>query len=170
MNIHFKLIATLGATLLLASCGGNDNESRENQIEAQAKEYGIDADVTVGDDGEVTNAVIKQPGGAQVGNNLQLPEGFPEDVPIPSDWTVMATSPAPGGFMVNAMTDATADEAVAGIREQLTAQGWTESGFSQPNAMMTQVGFSKDDRMTNLNLMDTGDARNVSLVTMTKPN
>jgi hypothetical protein len=82
----------------------------------------------------------------------------------------MATSPAPGGFMVNAMTDATADEAVAGIREQLTAQGWTESGFSQPNVMMTQVGFSKDDRMTNLNLMDTGDARNVSLVTMTKPN
>jgi len=113
---------------------------RKTKAAKKRLKYGIDADVTVGDDWEVTNAIINNPSGGQVDNKLQLPDRFPVDVPIPSDCTVMATSPAPGGFMVNAMTDATADETLAGVRGKLTAAGWTET-VSQPNAMMAEVGF-----------------------------
>jgi hypothetical protein len=155
---------------LLVACGGNDDDSRERQIEQAAKEHGLDADVTMGADGEVSNVVINNANGAQIGKDLKLPSGFPEDVVLPDTWTIMASSPTPGGFMLNGTTETTVDEAVAEARQLLTDEGWAEIGFAQPNAMMTQVGFEKDDRMTNLNFMDTGATKNVQLVTMKKPN
>ena len=170
MNTSRGVWVLLSAALLLVSCGGGDNDSREAQMEAMAKKHGIDADVSLDEDGEVASVVIEQGyGGARVGTNLELPDGFPDDVPVSSDWTIMAVSPTPGGYMINGSTERTVDEALAAVRQQLTAEGWTETGFSNSNSVMTQVGFSKDERITNINLMDTGANRSVQLVTMQKP-
>lgn len=170
MTIKTELLAAVGAVLLLTSCGGGDsNDSREQQMEAMAKKHGVDADVSLDEKGEVKSVTINTANGTQVGKNLQLPDGFPADVPMAPDWDIMSVSPTPGGFMVQAMTDASANEVLAAARTQLTAQGWTETGLQQSSPVMTQVGFAKEDRMTNLNLMDAGDMRTVQLVTMTRP-
>jgi len=134
-----------------------------------AEKHGIEADVSLADDGEVESVTIKSANGAQVGRNLKLPDGFPDDVPVPSDWAIMSASPTPGGFMVQAMTDDSIEDALAQARAQLSGEGWTETDIAQPSLMITQVGFTKSDRMTNLNLMDTGATRTVQLVTMQRP-
>ncbi len=68
---------------------------------------------------------------------------------------------------VQAKTDVFAAKAVAATREQLTSEGWVETGFAQANTAMAQIRFAKDDRITNVNFMDTGTQRAVQLVTMT---
>tara|TARA_R110001592_G_scaffold363393_1_gene687304 strand:+ start:156649 stop:157155 length:507 start_codon:yes stop_codon:yes gene_type:complete len=167
MVIKTGLLAAILAAMLLAGCGSDDNDSREQQIEAMARKHGVNADVSLDARGEVQSVTINSANGAQIGKNLQLPEDFPSDVPMAPDWAVMSISPAPGGFMVHAMTDVSAAEALAATREQLTSEGWVETGFAQTNTAMAQIRFAKGDRITNVNLMDTGAQRTVQLLTMT---
>ena len=166
MEIKTGLATIVIAATLLAGCS-SDNDSREQQIEAMAKKHGVNADVSLNAQGEVQSVTINSANGAQVGKNLQLPDDFPDDVPMAPDWAVMAVSPAPGGFMVQAMTDAPAADVLAATREQLTSEGWVETGFAQPIPAMAQIGFAKGERTTNVNVMDGGDQRTVQMVTMT---
>lgn len=163
------LAPVLAAVLLTACGGGDDSAAREAQMEEMAQKYGVNADVSLDDSGEVTSVTINNANGAQLGKNLELPADFPADVPVAPDWAIMAISPAPGGFMVQAVTDAAVEDALALARTQLTSHGWTETGAAQTSPVMQQVGFSKGDRITNINLMDTGEMRTVQLVTMQPP-
>lgn len=162
-------ISSAMVCLMLVACGGNDNDAREKQMEEMARDHGIDADVSMDEDGEVSSVTIKGMGNSQVGTNLKLPEGFPEDVPIADDWSIIAVTPAPGGYSVSAMTDSSIEEALDAARDLLASEGWTETRAAQNNPMMVQAGFSKDQRMTNLNLIDTGDNRTIQLITMQRP-
>jgi hypothetical protein len=166
----FVGLAMSAAMLFLVACGGSEQEQREEQIEAMARKHGIDADVAVDEAGEVTAVAINNANGTQIGKNLKLPDGFPADVPVPEEWTIMAVSPMQGGYMLNSTSSRPVEDSLAEIRQSLTAEGWAETGFAQPAPMMTQISFAKDDRITNLNLMDTGASRNVQLVTMPRPN
>ncbi len=170
MLIKNKWLFTAGAALLIASCGGGDKESQEKKMEAEAAKHGFDADVELNDDGDVEKVKIKTLGGAEVGQNLDLPADFPKDVALSSDWSIMAVSPAPqGGYMVQAMASETSDEIVAKAREAMTADGWTEESYDQPTPQMTRLGFVKDNRLTSYNLMLNGDTIMVQLVTIEKP-
>jgi len=151
MNIRTRFItllcAALAANLLLVACGSDDNDSQEAQIEQPAKEHDIEA-----------------------GNKQKPADEFPEDVVVPSDWFIIAKAPADDGFILSATTKDTVDVALAAVRQLFTDEGWTETGVQKPNAMMTQVSFSKDGRITNLNFINSYQARNVQLTTSKKPN
>lgn len=165
-----NLLAIAGTTILLASCGGKDNENREKQIEDAAQEHAADADVTLRDMSEVTSAVVAQTNDAQAGRNPKLPDDFPRDVAVPDEWSIMSAAPMDGGFMLTATTTATVEEALELLREQMTAAGWTEVGSAQAASVMTQIGFTKDGRVTNLNIIKSRKNRNVQLVTIPKKN
>ncbi|GJL91313.1 hypothetical protein [Hyphococcus sp.] len=166
-----ELAAIFGASVLLAACGGgNDASTKEKEMEDYAAQHGVDADVELDDKGEVKSVTVNNGlGGAKVGSNLSLPDGFPGDVPVNADWSIMSTSPVPNGFMLHATTSENAEDALASIRKAMTAQGWTEETSDQPNAMMSRIGFSKGDRMTTFNLMKVNPNLTVQLVTMQKP-
>ena len=172
-----KLKTTLNTTLsifaaasLLAACGGGGgDEAREIKMEAEAAKHGIDADVELDDKGEVKSVTVNNGMGAKVGKNLDLPADFPSDVPVSEGWSIMSTSPTPGGFMVQATTGDSVEDTLAAIRKDMTAQGWTEESADQPNAMMSRIGFTKDDRLTSFNLMAVEPNLTVQLVTMKRP-
>ena len=165
-----RILGLLAGGVLLAACGGGDNEAREKKIEAEAAKHGVNADVELDEKGEVKSVAINNGLGGAVGNNLDLPAGFPADVPVADDWSVMASSAVPqDGFMLQATTGDNVDDTLAAIRASMTAAGWTEENADQPNAMMSRVGFGKGDRMTTFSLMSTGGPLTVQLVTMTRP-
>lgn len=166
-----SLAAILGASALLAACGGGDNTSaKEKKIEEYAAKHGVDADVELDEKGEVKSVTVNNGLGAKVGNNLDLPADFPKDVHVSGDWSVMAISPAPqGGFMLNATTTSSVDDTLSAIREKMAANGWSVENEDQPNAMMNRIGFVKDDRLASFNLINTGAQLNVQLVTMKRP-
>lgn len=130
----------------------------------------MDADVEVDASGEVSSVTIKQ-GSGTVGNNLDLPAGFPADVKLPSGWTIQSSSPVPpNGFMLTGMVEDSVEGIVSAVRETLTAEGWTETAFETPSPVMTQIGFQKDTRMTNINVMDTGGEKlSVQILTTGEP-
>lgn len=158
------------AALFLASCGGSDsNEAREKQMEDTAARYGVDVDVTLDEDGETEQIVINQ-GGAQVGQGLDLPSGFPDDIDLPESWNVMAASaPMPNGYSIQALSDSPASEIMDELRSRLTAEGWIETAADTPTPQMSRISFEKDDRMANFNILENGETRAVQLLTMPTP-
>ncbi|RFB04534.1 hypothetical protein [Parvularcula marina] len=164
-----KMAVLLSAATLLAACGGGD-EAREAQIEKAAKRSGVDADVELDSSGEITKVEIKN-GDQRVGQGLKLPSGFPDDVSIPDGWNVIHTTPAAqDGFMVQAMTGDSVENVLSSIRTNLQSAGWNEVAFAEPAPTMKQLGFEKDGRMTNVNLIIPGDGNvSVQLITMPKP-
>ncbi len=165
-----KMALMMSAATLLVACGGGSNESREAQIEKTAQKHGVDADVELDSSGEIAKVEIKR-GDQRIGQGLKLPSGFPDDVSIPDGWNVIHTTPAAqDGFMVQAMTGASVDDVLSSIRTNLQSAGWNEVAFAEPAPTMKQLGFEKDGRMTNVNLIIPGDGNvSVQLITMPKP-
>ena len=169
---YLKTMAVAGtATLMLAACGGsNDPASQEKAAENLAASYGVDADVTVDESGEVSNVVINSPGGGQVGNNLDLPDGFPGDVSIPEGWALTGTTRVPpDGFSIQMMTEESVADAGEAIRTAMSGEGWTETASGSASPQFSQIGFEKDGRMTNFTIIDNAGKATVQLITMTRP-
>lgn len=156
--------------LLVAGCGGGDTkESREKAIEDAAARHGFDADVTVGDDGEPEKIVINQ-GGGQVGQNLDLPSGFPDDIKLPDDLSIMAaSSPLPNGHSIQALSPRGVEETLANVRTKMSGEGWVEVATDSLTPQMSRINFEKDDRMANFNIIANGETSAVQLLTMPKP-
>lgn len=164
------LIASSTATLLLAACGNNSDSAREQQMEDMAAQYGIDADVELGADGEVASVEINGPGGGRVGNNLALSGDFPDDVFVSPDWNIMSSNAMPtGAQMVQAMSDAAPEALVESIRGSMTAGGWSETAAENPVPTMSQIGFEKGARIASYSIISAGEQRTVQITTMDLP-
>lgn len=166
------LMTVIGAAMLLAACGGGSDEAREKKMEAEAAKHGIDADVELDDKGEVASVRINNGLGGTVGSNLDLPDGFPSDVPMDGAWSIISTSAVPGqqgGFMVQAMSDESIADLAEQAKQDMTAAGWSQTNADNPTPQMSRLGFEKDGRMTNYILMDAGEKTSVQVVTMKKP-
>lgn len=170
MSFSIRYLCAALLALWVVGCGDSEAESREAEMEALAERHGINADVTLDEDGSVGSVTISSSYGA-VGNSLDLPDGFPTDVPISAGWNVMAVSQVPqGGFMLQAMSESSQQAAIAEIREAMQDDGWSEEGFKQPAPHMSQLAFGKGDRMANVNVMQLGEAQlTIQLATMLKP-
>ncbi len=170
-SVRYLSAPLLALVLAIVGCGDTEAEKREADIEALAERHGVDADVTLDADGNVASVQFDS-GNTSVGNNLSLPDGFPGDVPITESWNVMSVSQIPqGGFMVQAMSEASSESVVANVRSAMNSDGWSEEGFEQPTPQMSQLAFGKDNRMTKLNIMQMGQTQlMIQLVTMDKPN
>lgn len=170
MKHLFKASLVGASAILLAGCGGGDsNDAREKQMEDAAARQGIDADVTLDEKGEPAKIEIKQ-GGGTVGQGLDLPSGFPDDINLPGDWNVIAvTAPMPNAHSIQALSPETTEALLEDIRARLSGQGWTETAADSPTPAMSRIGFEKEGRMANFNIIENGETRAVQLVTMPKP-
>lgn len=151
----------------LAACGQPDtSETRESELEDYAAQHGIDADITVDDNGDVSSVTMNSAGGGQVGTDLPLPPGFPDDVVLHSSEAVYSVTPSPGGiFMVQAFSDATIEDLSAWHRSEMQQRGWTEQGGSGSGPL----SFRKDGRLANINFIPNGGRVTVQIMTMPMP-
>lgn len=158
------------ATLALASCGGGDsNDAREKQMEEAAASHGIDADITLDDSGQPEKIEIKS-GTGTIGQGLDLPDGFPEDISIPDDWNVIAvTAPMPNAHAIQALSENTLEALVEELRSQFESDGWTETAADTSVPHMSRINFEKDGRMANFNIIENGSSRAIQFMTMPKP-
>lgn len=169
-RIGYRVAVLALAGVLGSSCGGEDR-SREAAMEAQAERFGIDADVSLDDSGEVSSVTVRGVGGSRIGQNVALPAGFPDDIPIDEAWNIIGVTQAQGGFMVQAMADAglDVDAAVETLETRFADAGWTAAGVERPTPQMTRMSFEKDLRIAGVMMIAAGGPVSVQVVTMPKP-
>ncbi len=167
-----KLIPVLcvcAMALSLASCGGNEApEEAANAAVADSPDSSAgsgsasEALEKLGD----KKMVVQQQGGATIGSNVDLPEGFPGDITLPADLNVMSTStPMPNMQMVMGISPSAPSEVAAELRASMAEAGWTEAAFQEMTPQMTRIDFEKDDRMANVTVTLNGDTSAVQLMT-----
>lgn len=172
MKFSFKTVTLPLIALAITACGGaSDNPaSKEAALETAAAKHGVDLDATVRADGTTEKLAIKQ-GIGTVGQNLDLPADFPEDVYVSARWNVIAKSPVPpsGGYSLQSLSSEDIEDIASDIRSRMTAQGWTEIDAPEQSGPLTRVGFEKGSRIASFNIIPNGETNAIQLVTMMKP-
>jgi hypothetical protein len=170
MHNRIRAIAALVAIGALAGCGeqGGSAETRERELERYAAEFVVNADVEVDESGEVRSVAVNSLTGGQVGSNLALPPGFPDDVLLHPSESVMSIAPAPGGgYLVQALSNTPTDELAGWHRSEMEKRGWAEQGGGGAGVPLS---FMKDDRIASVNFIPNGDGVALQIMTMTAPN
>lgn len=146
ITMTFRALMIAAACAIGAACGGQGDSARET-----AKEREAARDVVAG-------------------SQRDLPEGFPDDIPLNPDLNIVTAIPAPGGgFMIQAVSEGTADAIAADIESRMTSAGWRLAGDDQATAQMRRLGFNKDARATSYVILANNDDHLVQIVTMAKP-
>lgn len=173
MNLpaYCALAGLIVAGLALSACGPADDspEAREKQMEAYAKQHGLDVDVSIGADGNVA-AVTQEAGGTRItaGENLQRPADLPDDVSLYPGLRILALSDTPAGRMLQGQSDDAIAAVTTHLREQMKAQGWDdESPPATAGAPMTALRFVKSDRTVTINLIGAGAQTQVQMLLQT---
>ncbi len=120
MWIHHLILLLFAVTLALA-CGGDEKtiETEEGTFTIETDDGGVRISGEEEGVGEVTGLF---------GENAKIPDGFPKDVPVYPDATVVAGMAAGEGGMVTLQTGDDPDEIVAFYREELKSEGWSLEG------------------------------------------
>ena len=164
-TIYMGSAAILALGYLAACSQPGSSETRESDLENYAAQYGVDADITVDENGEVSSMTMNSPGGGQVGNNLDLPAGFPDDIVLHPLENVYAVNQLPGGgYAISALSSESIEDLSAWHRAEMQQRGWTEQ-----NGGTGQLAFMKDGRIANVNFIANGDGVAVQIMTMTMP-
>ncbi len=157
---------TILALAMLAGCGqSGSSETRERELENYAAQYGVNADVTVDENGEVSSVTVNSPSGGVAGSNLELPSGFPADVVLHPSENIYSVTPVPGGgYSIAALSDASIADLSAWHRREMQQRGWSEQpGGGGP------LAFMKNGRLASINFTPNGDSVAVQIMTMTIP-
>jgi len=145
----------LGMTLSLAGCG---NEEPDRQSSTPAP-----------DTTRATGTVESEAGKAQVSTSgLDLPDGWPEDVPIPEDGKIQVATELPGvGHKLTFGTDKSIDEMVAYFQAEMPKHRWqgSEVVAAGNSSMLT---YRQDGRMVMMNLSNSSGAATAVTITSRK--
>ncbi len=147
-----RRIAALGLLVPILGLGSTACGGDQETIETET------GDVSVSRDGEDVHVSARD---GQIegrfGKNAELPEGFPDDVPIPEGATIVGamTSKEPGaeGTMVSIQSDGSTDALLKAFRTDMDANGWS---VDQEMNMMGQrmLHASKDGRSLMVQVME----------------
>jgi hypothetical protein len=156
MRFH-RIVLLLCAAILVLACGGE-----EKSVEIEGGEITIESEgkgVRISGDQEGTGAIS-----GQFGENAEIPEGFPKDVPIYPDAKVVGSMLAGGRGMVTLQTGDDPGKAASFYRENLAKEGW--SIVSEMNLGGQQVlAVEKGDRNGAVQISREGSHTNI-LVTI----
>jgi hypothetical protein len=161
----------LTATLLLVSVAGCKKiaeEAIEGAIESQAARQGSEANVEI-DDESFSMQVQGKDGQQtlQIGEDTKLPEGFPEDVPLYPDWTIVVAHTQAGDsiFMIQAQSADPLPQVAEFFTEKVPQNGWEEKSNTSQGEKMKILQYAKDDRTLNfiINADDQGTGVNITI-------
>lgn len=193
---HTIVVAVSCALTLLTihGCGKEAaRETAEKTIEKSLAAEGKEAEVTIKPDEESFSMTVKEnaddnttaeiqmekDGGTivvtdadgsnstmQMGASANIPEGFPEDVPIHHSLKVnMSLTDGESGFTLQASSEEQFETLVAFYTQESREQGWTEQMNMQQNleTPMQMLVYEKEERMMNLVLQKEGDTVNITI-------
>jgi hypothetical protein len=113
-----RIILLLCAATLVLACGGD-----EETVEIEGGEVTFEAEgegVRISGEQEGVGAIT-----GRFGENAEIPDGFPEDIPIYPGSDVVAGMVAGAGGMVTLQTGDDAEKVAVFYREKLVEEGWT---------------------------------------------
>jgi hypothetical protein len=161
----------LAATVILAlgpGCKKATEEAIESAIESQAARHGSDADVEIGN--ESFSMQVQGKDGQQtmqIGEDADLPAGFPEDVPLYPNWTILIAHSQEQNsvFMIQAKSEDPLPQVAEFFTEHVPQNGWEETSGTSQGEKMKIVQYAKEDRTLSivLNTAEKGTGVNVTV-------
>ncbi len=158
-----KFVLPLLAATMLAGCG---QDAADTAAEKIAKQQGVDMDIDR--DGETATYTMGGSDGTkvQVGENLKVPEGFPDDVAVYPDLKIVSASTVPQGFMISGQSADDVDKIAGFYTDKLTSSGWAKDGEFSQEGTMRVLSFKKDNRTASVTVVKGDDGTTVQLAAM----
>ncbi len=104
---------------------------------------------------------------SQAGANLDLPDGFPGDIPVPDSLNIYGANALPGmGFSVAATSMDSASTIARFYQDEMAGLGWTEVSQGDPSAATQVLRFEKDGRIATVNLMPNNGGTAVAIAAL----
>ncbi len=170
MRIVIGPVFVLLIATLVSACGGDDtSEAREAEMEEYARSYGVDVDVEIDESTGEESVVINQGIGAmagQVGTNLRVPAGFPDDIVLFPGMKIHSSSGIPQGHTLQGTVEGSSEDVAEFYREGMAKKGWQTEGPGMQSPAMHSLQFKKDNRQTNISVMPNGERSTVQIMTM----
>ncbi len=90
-----------------------------------------------------------------IGEDAQIPEDFPKDVPLYKDMKIemCAKGAAEGVYTLSAVTPDTYGQVVKSFKEQAKANQWTEEMSADQGGLMYTMTYSKDSRTLSIKVI-----------------
>jgi len=172
------LFTAAAVSLLMISCGGEESApdpkapaGQGTQQESPIKRPVNKIVEKMDPDGKAMHLTATNPAGkkfeASIGDRVEIPEGFPEDVPIFTGSIPMASMSAPDGFIVTFKSDEDQQLILDFYRSKLTDAGW-EIAENPMDGSPLSIDAAKDSRKVSVVVAGRkGDARVSVIVTLT---
>ena len=155
-----------GMALAAFGCGKDEGEviHKEGDAEVRVKDQGDTVNVTVkGEDGTATYSS---------GAGVELPSGFPDDVPTYPGMKLEFSGTQGNMFTVNGRTADAMAKVSDALKAKAAAEGWSEvmsmnqqGAGGEPGMMMS---YTKADRVLNVVLAGEDEGTNISIMTGTQ--
>ncbi|MEZ5488888.1 MAG: hypothetical protein R3F50_01045 [Gammaproteobacteria bacterium] len=170
-NTLKNLLSSIFVAAFLAGCGENvptSQEAQEQELENYAAQFGadIDVDMSRGTPQVSFNQNLGN-GTVLVGNNLNLPADFPDDVAMFPDIQILSVNTMPLGYMVQAQVAASHDDITAFYAARMVADGWTDTTSDVQSPAMRSLTFEKADRRAAVNLLPTQPNTTLQITVLT---
>jgi len=169
---HIALVGALGALTTGAACSSEDLADRVAEgIAERATDEDVDFDI----DSESGEVNVSTPDGDFTLGSDELPEGFPDEVPLPEGLTVITSMRLGEGDTTAFTVVGQVDRPAASVADEMTgafdADGWEEtmlttSSFGDTDS--TTAAYTKGQWMVSLSV--TGDADGETGVNLTVSN
>lgn len=152
--------------LPLAACGEppasapQDSGAPQSEAPAQAETRQGDSPMVVTE---------REAGGvrSQGGANLNLPEGFPEDIAIHEDLNIYGANAIPGmGFSLAATSSASQSDLAQFYQREMPTLGWTEMHLGDATGTVQMLRFEKDGRSVSVNFVPNNNGTAVAIAAM----
>lgn len=155
----------LAIPLLLAGCALTDNlaEKATEKVAEKAIETVTNAEVDLGE-GEIS--ITGEDGESMsLGEDLEVPEDFPADVPVYGDATISSVSSVNESFYLGLTTDDDYDDIKDFYEKQLEKKGWTidnTSSFAAQGQSTTYL-CTQDTRNLSVGLFEDDDVTTITI-------
>ncbi len=165
-------VAVLLAVGLSAGCRKAANEAMERvvekTIESQLAKDGVKSDVDIGDKGVSFTFQGEQGKSTFVsGENVQLPAGFPKDVPLYGKLTLAIAHSQQENemFAIQGTSPDTLDQIATFYQREAPKQGWKEDTSMDQRGELKALSYNKEGRMLQVILSVTNDGTSVNINT-----
>jgi hypothetical protein len=151
--------------LLVAGCGGSSDEAAmEKRMEEKIEEAtGADAEVDMSDKGM---KVKGQTEGGEFsltsGEEIEIPEEFPEDVFIYRPSKALVAMKVPEGHSLSLTTKDETSKVVETYKSEMQANGWSQEGSMNMGDQFTLM-YKKGDRIAAVSIGPSDDMTQITL-------